>query len=169
MAGGRQGTRDLCGRTSRRRLALPHNFGAWPARAFLVPLQATCALATISGSCASAIADSSSTRFFLVSSFGSVEVLGALHVERTRPPGPAAGPSPWWLITVDHPLVDLPLVDHPLATRCSASFGRLQRRNRQPLGGGAPPRGRARRWSRPKLAEHLVAKGWSTRGRSTRG
>jgi len=35
MAGGRQGTRDLCGRTSRRRLALPHNFGAWPARAFL--------------------------------------------------------------------------------------------------------------------------------------
>jgi len=32
---------------------LPHNFGAWPVRAFLVPLQETCALATISGSCSS--------------------------------------------------------------------------------------------------------------------
>src|SRR5450759_1494392 len=47
-AGGRHGTRDLCGRTSRRRLEPSHNFGAWPVRAFLVPLQATFALATIS-------------------------------------------------------------------------------------------------------------------------
>src|SRR5664280_276951 len=37
------------------------------------------------------------------------------------------------------PLGDLPLVDHPLATRCSASFGPLQRRNRQPVVGGPTP------------------------------
>src|SRR5665811_2157680 len=77
-------------------------------------------------------------------------------VERTRPPHPAAGPdlggrysstppwpppswpssrpSPWWLIIVDHPLATT-----PLATRCSASVGRLQRRNRQPVVGGPTP------------------------------
>src|SRR5664279_1125579 len=55
-------------------------------------------------------------------------------VERTRPPGPAAGAVLWWLIIVDHPLATT-----PLATRYSASFGRLQRRNRQPVVGGPTP------------------------------
>src|SRR5664279_3840829 len=52
------------------------------------------------------------------------------------------------------PLGDLPLGDHPLATRCSASFGRLQVENGSPWSVGRP---RATlvisaRWSALKVA-----------------
>src|SRR5664280_1404673 len=83
---------------------------------------------------ASAIADSSILRFFLVSSFGSVEVFGALH--------PLNGPALLAQQQAQSLVADNrrpPLGDHPLATRYSASFGRLQRRNRQPVIGGPTP------------------------------